>query len=75
MGGCHAINDSPLQRARTSPKEMTGPNTQVGLSFLRIADEAAINCQRGALFLIVYISTASAVQHGFDAAQRWGQTK
>ena len=46
-----------------------------GLSFLRIVDEVAINCQRGTPFVIVYISTASSGQHEFDAARRWVQTK
>jgi len=56
-------------------KERRDAIIQNGLSFLRIVDEGAINCKRGAPFLIVYISTVSAIQHGFDAAQRWVQTK
>ena len=40
------------------------------VSFLRIVDGSAINRQCGAPFVTVHISTASAVQHGFDAAQR-----
>jgi hypothetical protein len=58
-----------------SPKERRDAITQDSLSFLRIVDEDAINCKRGALLLIVHISTASTIQHGFDAAQRWVQTK
>jgi hypothetical protein len=45
--------------------------TQNGVSFLRIVDQGAINRQCDAPFLMVDISTASAIQHGFDAAQRW----
>jgi hypothetical protein len=58
MRGCHAINDSYLQKAQTPPKERRDAITQNGLSFLRIVDEGAINCKRCAPFLIVYFSTA-----------------
>ena len=52
--------------------------TQNGLSFLRIVDEGAINCKRGAPFLIVYSSTArrlfnaGSMQHsdGFKRSKR-----
>jgi hypothetical protein len=54
-------------------KERRDAITQNGLSFLRIVDAGAINCKCGAPFLIVYISTVSVIQHGFDAAQRWVQ--
>jgi len=56
-------------------KERRDAITQNGLSFLRIVDEGAINCKRGAPLLIVYISTVSAIQHGFDAAQRVGSNE
>lgn len=53
---CHQL--LAFAEARTSPKERRDAITQNGLSYLRIVDEGAINCKRGAPFLIVYISTA-----------------
>ena len=58
-----------------SPQREERRDYTQSLSFLGTVDEGAINCKSGAPFWMVYISTASAIQHGFDVVQRWIRTK